>query len=481
MSYFGESMMNETQKSIRRRRMKRFIPHLILGLLTNILIIPLLLSIYLFEDPKFKLVAAIGVFLACETLVIITKYIYRTWKNVKPVGYYFLPTLPLFWMLEQKRLRLKAEAKTEELRDLITIWPDVSLGIVMGIIDSEQQERILTMMLNEMGAMKDSRLATITDRIRHYLPEILKSLRKSKNYPLFAQVMMRLSCYEPDRFRKTYKNFLGLLSDTFDPLLPERFDRIFQKYMKAPLQNAIERADRAYAGHIQNLIAQIMADEDDKHEIPNSVTAMLLELDWNEKHNICHMIFDESVKRAFQFPKNFGIDFLNVLSKLEHRIFWLDVQSLRNVLEESVNQKGAGLVGMNLGVYNRLCSKVLAPLEDTTCDDARNARIFRRLHGENGKVKIECISPDGTLCHCEGESLSFRGVYSKQCHHGVGEKLSMNIIPIQDVGRRVAVKAKVAPLHAFEAGCQGPGRGAFFEEAEPSAIRDLYEYVSTKE
>jgi hypothetical protein len=57
----------------------------------------------------------------------------------------------------------------------------------------------------------------------------------------------------------------------------------------------------------------------------------------------------------------------------------------------------------------------------------------------------------------------------------------MNIVSVQDAQRRFAVKAKVAPLHAYEAGSQGPGRGAFFEEAEPIAVRELYEYVSTKE
>jgi hypothetical protein len=224
----------------------------------------------------------------------------------------------------------------------------------------------------------------------------------------------------------------------------------------------------------------IMDDEEDKHEIPNGVTTMLLELDWNKHRDLCRFIFDESMKRAFRFPKNFGIDFLNLLSQLEHRIFWLDVQLLRNILEDSLNQQGAGLINMNLGVYSQLSSKVLAPLENTLCDGARNARVFRRLRGENGKVRIECLMPDGRLCRCEGESLSFRGIYSKECQRNVGEKLTMNIIPIQDIQRRVTVKAKVAPLHAFEAGNQGPGRGAFFEEAEPSAVRELYEYISSK-
>jgi hypothetical protein len=72
-------------------------------------------------------------------------------------------------------------------------------------------------------------------------------------------------------------------------------------------------------------------------------------------------------------------------------------------------------------------------------------------------------------------------VYSKACQKKAGEKLRMNIVSVQDAQRRFAVKAKVAPLHAYEAGSQGPGRGAFFEEADPNAVRDLYEYVSTKE
>jgi len=474
--------MTATMKSlIRRGNMKGVVAHLMLGLFTTLFISFFLVGIYFFEEPTHKLVSGIGVLLACETLVIITKRIQRVWKKMKPLGYYFFPTTVLFWLLDQRNHRLKAEAKITELRELIASWPDVSLGITTGMIDVNQQERVLTIMLNEMGSMKDSRLSTVTDRIRQYLPEILTSVKQCENYPLFGQVMMRLSSFGPARYRQTYKSFLGLLSDTFNPWRPESFDRHFQKYMKGPLQNALDHADQGDAGHIQNIIARIMADEEDKHEIPNSVTAMLLQLDWNEKCEICRVIFDESLKRAFQFPKNFGIDFLNMLSQLEHRIFWLDVQSLRKVLEESLTQEGIGLINMNLGVYGRICSKVLAPLENPACDGMRNARVFRRLKGDNGKVWIECTSPDGHVCRCEGESLSFRGVYSKACRKKAGEQLSMNIVSVQDAQRRFAVKAKVAPLHAYEAGNQGPGRGAFFEEAEPSEVRALYEYISAKE
>jgi hypothetical protein len=473
--------MTVAKKSVRRGGLRERMAHLGMGLFTNLLIIPLLLGVYFFGEPKYKLVAGIGVLLGSETLVIIATRLRRTWKTMKPLGYYFLPATPFFWLLEQRDHRLKAEAKTAHLRELMAAWPDATLGIVMGIIDTEQQERTLAMMLNEMGAMKDSQLATLANRLRQYLPEILKSVRKNQKFPLFGQVMMRLSSFGPARHKKTYRNFLALLSDAFDPYLPAGFDRHFHKHMKGPLQNAIAHADRGHAGHIRTIVTKIMADDDDKHEIANSVAIMLPQLDWTENREICHIIFDESVKRAFQFPKNFGIDLLNLLSSLEYRIFWLDVRSLRNVLEESLRPQGVGLINMNLGVYGRLCSKVLAPLDSSACDGARNARVFRRLNGENGKVKLECLAPDGSLCQCEGESLSFRGIYSKQCRRGVGEQLAMNIMPVNDGQRCIAVKASVAPLHPYEAGSRGPGRGAFFEEADPPAVRALYEYVSAKE
>lgn len=473
--------MSATGRSARMKKMKGFLAHLMFGSFTTLFISLFLIGIFFFEESRYKLVSGIGVLLACETVVIIAKRIQPVWRQMKPLGYYFLPTTAFFWLRDQRRQKLQTESQITHLRELITSWPDVSLGIITGIIDLNQQERVLTIMLNEMNSMKDSRLATVSERIRQYLPEILRSVEKCRNYPLFGQVMMRLSSFQPDKYRQTYKSFLGLLSDAFNPWHPETFDRHFQKYMKGPLQNAIDHADKGYAGQIQNIISKIMADEEDKHEIPNSVTMMLLQLDWNEKREICRIIFDESLKRAFRFPKNFGIDFLNMLSQLGHRVFWLDVQSLRHVLEDSLTQEGAGLINMNLGVYGRICSKVLAPLENPECDGIRNARVFRRLKGDNGKVWIECASPDGKVCQCEGESLSFRGVYSKECQRNAGEKLCMNIVSVQDAQRRFAVKAKVAALHAFEAGSQGPGRGAFFEEAEPTAVRDLYEYVSTKE
>jgi hypothetical protein len=140
-----------------------------------------------------------------------------------------------------------------------------------------------------------------------------------------------------------------------------------------------------------------------------------------------------------------------------------------------------GLINLNSRIYGELCSKVLAPLDDETFNGICNARVFRRLTGDNGKVAIECILINGERCSCQGESLSFRGIYSKKCSRKVGEKLSMNILPIRQVERPLAVKATITPLHSYENATQSPGRGVFFEDAKPSVVRDLYEYVSTKQ
>jgi hypothetical protein len=214
--------------------------------------------------------------------------------------------------------------------------------------------------------------------------------------------------------------------------------------------------------------------------LANNIAGMLLELDWDNQRETCHIIFNESIKRAFRFPKHFGIELLSILSRLEHRIFWLDVQSLRNILEESLSEEREGLINLNSRMYGELCSKVLAPLDDETFNGICNARVFRRLKSDDGRARIECVLPSGQVCTCQGESLSFRGIYSKNCSRKVGDKLSMNLIPIRQVERPFAVKATIAPLHSYEDATQCPGRGAFFEDAEPTVVRDLYEYISTK-
>jgi hypothetical protein len=474
--YFGENSMTVSQKSIRE-----FARHLMTGMVVNLMMAVLLVDAYFSQTATSRVMAGIRILLAFWALTFAFHWVRRIWKNVKHPLCYFLPTSAVFCAFSERRRRLNAEAGTAQVREIVATWPDTSLGIITGIVDPKRQRESLSTLLSQMDTMKDCYLATITDRIQRYLGEILKSVGNNGNYQLFRRVMLRLSSYQPGMYRQTHKRFLFLLSDVFDPPLSAEFGWQFRKDLIGPLKNAIVQADKAHAGRVEDIIAKIMADEDNKHEIANAVAEMLLHLDWDEKREICRIIFDESVKRAFRFPKHFGIDFLIILGRLEHKIFWLDIQSLRNVLEESLNREGEGLINLNTRVYSELCSKVLAPLEDPARDGICNARVFRRLTSDDGAVRIECTPSDGQTCSCQGESLSFRGVYSRNCRRPVGEKLAMNIIPIQEIERPLAVKASITPLHSYESASQGPGRGAFFEEAESSAVKGLYDYVATKQ
>lgn len=464
-----------------RKNMRKLARHLVMAIVVNLIVALLLMDAYFEETPAGKRTAGVRILLAFGVMSLGVNELKRVWKNARHPGYYFLPTSAFFWMLENRRLRPKQEAKTSRYEQIIETWPDTSIGIISEIFDPERQEECLNKLLYQMHAMRDSRLATITDRFRHYLGEILKSVDDNENYEPFKEIMLRFSSYGPQKYQQTYRRFLGMLSDVYDPTLSAHFDVQFQADMSEPLKRAIEQAGKRHLGHIRTIVGNIMADEGDEHGVANSVAGMLLELDWDDKREICHIIFNESLKRAFRFPKNFGIELLSIMNRLEHKIFWLDIRSLRNVLEESLSNDREGLINLNSRMYGELCSKVLAPLDDQTFNGICNARVFRRLKSDNGRVKIECVLPEGQVCTCQGESLSFRGVYSKNCSRKVGEKLAMNIIPVHEVKRPFAVKASIAPLHSYENSTQSPGRGAFFEEASPSVVRDLYEYVSAKE
>jgi len=470
----------------KRENIKQFARHLAMGFMVNLTIAPLLAGIYLFETRMSKLVAGLSVLLSFEIWAYVIKRMKVIWKTVKPLGYYFLPTAVMLWPLEGRHRKpskpkaKKTKLETAQLGEIVATWPDVSIRTIAGILDPKQQQRTLATMINEMDGMRDSRLATLTDRIRQYLGKILESVSENENYTLFGQIMSRLSSYGPERHQQTYRSFLRLLTVVFEPAPGENPRRQFQKHMTGPLKRALEHAGKTHAATTQQIVARIMTDGLNEHETARSVMEMLLLLDWSTQREICRVIFDESLKRAFLFPRQFGADFLNILCQIEHRVFWLDLRSLQTIIQESLSKIEEGLINSNPTLYNELCSKVFAPIEDPASHGVRHARVFRRLKDEDGKVKIDCICPDRKTCTCEGQSLSFRGVYSKSCRRDVGEKLAMSLIPIREAARRFAVKASIAPLHAYESGSHSPGRGAFFEDAEPSSVRGLYEYVSTK-
>lgn len=465
--------------TVSKKSTKEFARHSMMVIFVNMVIALLLVDAYFVETPAAKITAGVRILLAFVAMGLIINEIKRIWKNVRHPGYYFLATSPVFLILDERHRRQNAETKTARFKRIISTWPDPSIGIVSELFDPKRQEESLSKLLYQMGAMRDGRIATITDRFRHYLGEILKSVDDNGNYQSFRQIMLRLSLYGPDKYRQTYRRFLQLLSDVYDPTLSAQFDRQFRKNMTDSLRHSIERADKAHAARIRIIVRNIMEDNENEHEIASDITEMLLRLEWKEKREICRIIFDESIKRAFRFPKHFGIEFLMILGRLEHRVFWLDIRSLRNILEDSLNRATEGLINLNRSIYGELCSRVFAPLEAPELNGIRNARVFRRLEDDHGKVTIKCVLSNGKTCSCQGESLSFRGVYSKDCRRNVGETLSMNIVPIREIESPFSVKASVAPLHNYESATQSPGRGAFFEDAEPSTVKGLYEFVST--
>jgi len=463
-----------------RKNIMEYVCHIVMAIFVNLIIALLLVDAYFVEMPAKKFAAAVRIPLAFLVMTLVVNELRRIWKNARHPGYYFLLSSPVFWFLENRRRRPKKESGTSRYERIISTWPDTSIGIISELFDPVRQEECLNKLLYQMHAMRDSRLATIVDRFRYYLGDILKSVDDNENYQPFREVVLQFSSYGPQKYQQTYRRFLGLMSDVYDPSLSEYFDMQFQVDMSEPLKNTIEQADKKHLCDVRRIVSDIMADDLNEHILANNLAGMLLELDWDEQREICHIIFNECVKRAFRFPKHFGIELLSILGRLEHKIFWLDIQSLRNVLEESLSDEREGLINLNSRMYGELCSKVFAPLDDETFNGICNARVFRRLKNDDGRVRIECVLPDGQVCTCQGESLSFRGIYSKNCSRKVGDKLKMNLIPIRQVERPFAVKATITPLHSYENATQSPGRGAFFEDGEPAVVRDLYEYISAK-
>ena len=455
--------------------------HLVMATLVNFIFVLLLLDAYFVDEPAKKLAAVIRLPLAFAALSLGVNELRNVWINVLHPGYYFFPTAAVLLLWKYQRSRPKKETEASRYERIIAAWPDASIRIISDILDPLWQQSSLNKLLYRMPAMKDCRLATIVDRFRHYLGDILKSVDDNENYQPFRGIMLEFSSYGPEKYQQTYRRFLDLLLDVYSPALSMKFDTQFKADMRQPLKRAIGQGGKRHLIHIRSIVGNVMADEESEDGTANCIAAMLLELDWNDKREICHIIFDESIKRAFRFPKHFGIELLSILNRLEHKIFWLDVRSLRNVLEESLTGEREGLINLNSRIYSELCSKVLAPLDDETYNGICNARVFRRLTGDNGRVVIECILANGEKCSCQGESLSFRGIYSKKCSRHVGDKMTMNLIPVRQIERPFAVKASITPLHSYESATQSPGRGAFFEDAMPSVVRDLYEYVATKQ
>jgi len=420
--------------------------------------------------------------ISCGLFVLLARYREPFKKNLRYIGYCFPLTTFFVWAFEQRNLRLKAEEQLARQKRIVQVWPNVR--IIAGIVDPEKQEETLNEIIDKMDGIEDRVLGLILQNIQRYADYILRSVDENGNYDLFRQVMEKISHFAPDSHPETYMHFLWLLLDVF--IMPPKgfFTRQVQKDMIVPLKNAIRRVDQSHLNSMRMIIEQIMVDEEYEHYLARQILEMLLSLDPKKNREVWQIIFDNSIKRAFLFPQSFGLDLLLKLGELKHKVFWLDIESLKSILEQAVKNNEKALIILKPKAYDELCSKVFAPLEDEENPEIRNCRVFHRLKTIDGHVKVECTFLDGTVCPgCEGESLSFRGLYSKKCHQRAGESLKAKVIPIEEIRQaqpkhEFAFTASVAKLHLAEASKQTEGRGIFFEDAEEDVVKELYEYIS---
>ena len=301
---------------------------------------------------------------------------------------------------------------------------------------------------------------------------MLESPENGENYYLFRELIERLSLYEPNGHTQTFRSLLWLLSDIYE-MQPATSSRTqVQKDMIVPLRNVIWRVDEVHLNVLQDVIKKIMLDNKDEHDLAQDVLEMLLTLDSKVRGSAWQLVFDECKKRAFIFPKSFGRKFLHKLSELRYRVFWLDFRSLHDIWIEPESPEKGGLLISNQHKFDELCSKVFAPIKAP-----QHGRVFKRLKEDAGKAIVECVLPNGGKCSCQAESLSFRGMFSRDCIRIASERFKAKIKPLLEQNRQFSLTASVAKLHTDENGNEVQGRGIFFEEARNDIVKSLYKYI----
>jgi len=454
-----------------------FYRHLFTAIYANIFTAALLSGIYFFEKPLSKAVACVGLVIIWGGLPRLAKqFTKRQWPLLKTIGYHFALTWPLFWALDERRRRQDAESKLAELKTIIENVPRAK--IIEQIINPATRKAGLEALLSQMDNMSDRDLTLIIGSIRYHAGGILELAENGENYNLFRELIGKLSSYDIDGHTQTFESLLWVLSDIYNMEPSSDFRRQIQKDMIGPLKNVLCRADEAHLNAIKGVIEKIMLDSRDYHDLARPILETLLTLDPKAQQPSWRVVFGECKNRALRFPESFGFDFIHILSELKRKVFWLDFHTLRDIWIQPPTPGRKGLIASNRAKFEDLCSKVFAALEDPQYSGNRHGRVFRRVKGNNSKVKVECVTPDGKTCDCEGESLSYRGIYSRKCQRQVAERLQAKITPILEQNRQFNLSASVAKVHTDQGGNPVPGRGIFFEDAEEAEAESLYEYIS---
>jgi hypothetical protein len=472
-------LSGEIQMGGKPKNNSDFYRHLFTAIYANIITAALLAGLYFFEKPLSKAVAFVGLMILWGGLPrLVRQFTKREWGLLKTVGYHFVLTWPFFWALDERRRRRHAEAEAAELKTIIDGSPRAK--IIEQTINPVTRKDGFESLLSQMDYMPDRDLAQIIGSIRYYAGDILKLAENGENYTLFRQLIEKLSSYDIDGHTQTFESLLWILSDIYQMEPPSDLRRQIQKDMIGPLKNVLCRADEAHVNAIRRVIENIMLDSKDDHDLARPILETLLTLDPKAQKPSWQVVFDQCIKRAFRFPESFGFDFIHILSELKHKVFWLDFHALRDIWMQPPTPGRKRLIDSNQAKFDELCSKVFAAVEEPQNSGNRHGRVFRRVKADNGKAKVECVTPDGTTCQCQGESLSFRGVYSGKCARNAAERLQAKITPILEVNRQFKLSASVAKVHKDERGNEVSGRGIFFEDAKEDVAKSLYEYVSQR-
>jgi len=456
-----------------------FYRHLFTAIYANIITAALLAGVYFFEKPLSKAVACVGLVIVWGGLPrLVKQFTRREWGLLKTIGYHLVLTWPFFWALDERRRRQDAESEGEKLRAIIDGLPRAK--IIEQIIDPATRKDGFEALLSQMDYMPDRDLTVIIGSIRYHVGDILKLAENGENYNLFREIIGKLSSYDIDGHTQTFESLLWVLSDIYQMEPPSDSRRQIQKDMIGPLKNILYQADQAHINTIRGVLEKIMLDSKDDHDLARPILQTLLTLGPKAQKPAWQVVFDQCIRRAFSFPESFGFDFIQILSELKHKVFWLDFHALRDIWMQPYTPGKKRLIDSNQAKFDELCSKVFAAIEEPPHSGNRHGRVFRRVKADNGKVKVECVTPDGTTCDCQGESLSFRGVYSGKCDRAAAERLQAKITPILELKRQFNLSASVAKVHKDERGNEVSGRGIFFEDAKEDVAKNLYEYVTQR-
>jgi len=433
------------------------------------------------NDGDFYRHIAIAVYanLISATLIAAGLTLRYLFKKPIPEVLYYLGAIFIWVLLAYiiESIRRDAKAEFVRLKTIIDGLPHAK--IIAQIINPVTRKDGFEALLRQMDGMSDRDLALIIGSIRYHAGDILELAKNGENYNLFRKLIEKLSSYDIGRRTQTFESLLWVLSDIYQMEPPNGSRRQIQKDMIEPLKNVLCRADEVHLNAIKGVIEKIMLDSKDDHDLAQPILETLLTLAPKVQKPSWQVVFDQCKKRAFCFPESFGSDFMQKLSELKHKVFWIDFHTLRDIWIQPPTPGRKGLIPSNQAKFDEICSKVFAALEDPQHRGMRTGRVFRRLKGDVGRVKVECVTPDGKTCdYCEGESLSFRGIYSSKCQRAAAERLQAKITPVLEQNRQFNLNASVAKVHTDQWGNPAPGRGIFFEDAKENVAKELYQYIS---